>query len=181
MPIIAREVAGISAGCLLLVKGRGWRRGLEKAKGQSNDGARRGSPVWNPACPSEEPPFPRCRPMLRITIDEKPDTVVLRLEGSLIGPWIKDVEECWRSVFEEFGTRSVQIDLSAVSFMDTEGGALLTRMYNAGFRLKGGSSAKWLPMGDGKKRAPDGNWRGGGGGAAEWTGGGRSRREGRIS
>ncbi|HZO99029.1 MAG TPA: STAS domain-containing protein [Terriglobia bacterium] len=95
--------------------------------------------------------------MLRITIDEKPDTVVLRLEGSLIGPWIKDVEECWRSVFEEFGTRSVQIDLSAVSFMDTEGGALLTRMYNAGFRLKGGSSANWLPMADGTKPSPDAN------------------------
>lgn len=87
--------------------------------------------------------------MLRITIDEKPDTVVLRLEGSLIEPWVKDVEECWRSVFAEFGTRSVQIDLSAVSFMDTEGGALLTRMYNAGFRLKSGGPANWLPSGEG--------------------------------
>lgn len=85
--------------------------------------------------------------MLRITIDENPEAVVLRLEGSLIGPWIKDVEECWRNVFEELGTRSVQIDLSAVSFMDSEGGALLTRMYNAGFRLKGGETAQWLPFG----------------------------------
>ena len=78
--------------------------------------------------------------MLRITIDEKPDAVVLRLEGSLIGPWVRDVEECWKNVFAGLGTRSVQIDLSAVSFMDTEGGALLTRMYNAGFRLKSGPS-----------------------------------------
>ena len=84
--------------------------------------------------------------MLRITIDESPDMVVLRLEGSLIGPWIKDVEECWRNVFAAIGTRSVQIDLSAVQFMDTEGGALLTRMYNAGFRLSGGQPAQWLPL-----------------------------------
>ena len=88
--------------------------------------------------------------MLRITIDEKPDAVVLRLEGSLIGPWIKDVEECWKNVFVGLGTRSVQIDLSAVSFVDTEGGALLTRMYNAGFRLRS-EPAHWLP---GKSRNP---------------------------
>ena len=89
------------------------------------------------------------RSMLRITIDEKPDAVVLRLEGSLIGPWVKNVEECWKNVFAGLGTRSVQIDLSAVSFMDTEGGALLTRMYNAGFRLKSGP-AHWLPDTDGR-------------------------------
>ncbi|HMK23763.1 MAG TPA: STAS domain-containing protein [Terriglobales bacterium] len=95
--------------------------------------------------------------MLRITIDEKPDTVVLRLEGSLIGPWVKDVEECWRNVFAEFGTRSAQIDLSAVNFMDTEGGALLTRMYNAGFRLKGGHPSNCLSSADGTKPPPDVN------------------------
>ena len=84
--------------------------------------------------------------MLRITIDENSDTVVLRLEGSLIGPWVKDVEACWRNVFAAIGTRSVQIDLSAVQFMDTEGGALLTRMYNAGFRLSGDGEAQRLPL-----------------------------------
>ena len=84
--------------------------------------------------------------MLRITIDESRDTVVLRLEGSLIGLWVKDVERCWKNVFAGIGTRSVQIDLSAVQFMDREGGALLTRMYNAGFRLSGGGAAQWLPL-----------------------------------
>jgi anti-anti-sigma regulatory factor len=94
--------------------------------------------------------------MLRITIDEKPDAVVLRLEGSLIGPWVKDVEECWRNVYVGLGTRSVQIDLSAVSFVDTEGGALLMRMYNAGFRLKSGP-AHWLPNPGGGSPASDAN------------------------
>jgi anti-anti-sigma regulatory factor len=89
--------------------------------------------------------------MLRITIDETPDTVVLRLEGSLIGPWVKDVEECWKNVFTAIGTRSVQIDLSAVQFMDTEGGVLLTRMYNAGFRLSGDGAGQWLPPAAGSK------------------------------
>jgi anti-anti-sigma regulatory factor len=78
--------------------------------------------------------------MLRITIDEKPDTVVLRLEGSLIIPWVQEVEQCWRNVFANLGARSVQVDLSAVRFVDTAGGALLMRMHEAGFRLAGGES-----------------------------------------
>lgn len=76
--------------------------------------------------------------MLRITIDEKPDTVVLRLEGSLIVPWVQEVEQCWQKVFTNLGARSVQVDLSAVKFVDSAGGALLIRMHEAGFRLAGG-------------------------------------------
>ena len=78
--------------------------------------------------------------MLRITIEEKENAVVLRLEGQLIGPWVEEVEQCWRNVFATLGKRSVQVDLSAVSFMDTAGGALLNRMHDAGFRLAGGGA-----------------------------------------
>lgn len=63
--------------------------------------------------------------MLRITIEERKDAVVLRLEGWLISTWVPDVEQCWRNVFETLAKRSVQVDLSAVSFVDTAGGALL--------------------------------------------------------
>ncbi len=78
--------------------------------------------------------------MLRITIEEKDDAVVLHLEGQLIGPWVEDVEQCWRNVFATLGRRSVQVDLSAVSFTDSAGGALLNRMHDAGFRLAGGGA-----------------------------------------
>ncbi len=76
--------------------------------------------------------------MLRITIEEKENVVVLRWEGQLIGSWVADVEQCWRNVFATLGPRSVQVDLSAVHFVDTAGGALLHRMHEAGFRLAGG-------------------------------------------
>lgn len=76
--------------------------------------------------------------MLRITIDENQDSVILRLEGKLIRPWVEEVEQCWRSVFATLGARCVQVDLSAVNFVDTAGGALLARMHEAGFRLAGG-------------------------------------------
>ena len=88
--------------------------------------------------------------MLRITIDEKPDTVVLCLEGSLIVPWVQEVEQCWRKVFANLGARSVQVDLSAVRFIDSAGGALLIRMHEAGFRLAGGAPV----LNDGSYRDP---------------------------
>jgi anti-anti-sigma regulatory factor len=83
--------------------------------------------------------------MLRITIHEKPDAVVLQLEGDLISTWVEEVEQCWRNVFATVGSRSVQVDLSAVNFVDSAGGALLSRMHRAGFRLAGGGSMLQYP------------------------------------
>ncbi len=79
--------------------------------------------------------------MLRIPIDEGEDAVVLRLERQLISPWVEDVEQCWCKAFETLGSRSVQVDLSAVNFVDASGGALLIRMHEASFRLAGNSPA----------------------------------------
>jgi anti-anti-sigma regulatory factor len=75
--------------------------------------------------------------MLRITIDEGPGSVTLRLEGKLIGPWVEEVEQCWRKVFATLGVRTVLADLSAVDFVDPCGQGLLVRMHAAGFRLAG--------------------------------------------
>ena len=75
--------------------------------------------------------------MLRITIDESPESVTLRLEGKLIGPWVEEVEQCWRRVFATVGARMVLVDLSAVDFVDRAGRSLLSRMHAAGFRLEG--------------------------------------------
>ena len=79
--------------------------------------------------------------MLRISIDESEEAVLLRLEGQLIGPWVQDVEQCWRKTFARLGSRTVPVDLSAVNFVDASGGALLIRMHEAGFRLAGENPA----------------------------------------
>ena len=81
--------------------------------------------------------------MLRITIDEKKDAVIVRLEGRLIGTWVPDVEKCWKNLFATLGQRSVQVALSAVNFVDAAGGALLIRMHQAGFRMAGGGPTIW--------------------------------------
>ena len=46
--------------------------------------------------------------MLRITIDEGEESVVLRLEGKLIAPWVAEVEQRWQRAFTSVGERSVQ-------------------------------------------------------------------------
>lgn len=86
--------------------------------------------------------------MLRITTHETKDAVILSLEGELIGPWVQEVEQCWRKVFASLGDRSVHVDLSAVSFVDTAGGALLHRMQEAGFRFAGAAAIRHPWEGD---------------------------------
>jgi anti-anti-sigma regulatory factor len=82
--------------------------------------------------------------MLRISIDEGEESVVLRLEGQLIAPWVAEVEHWWRRAFTDVRGRCMQVDLSAVNFVDTAGESLLTRMYEAGFRVAGGSTVSAL-------------------------------------
>lgn len=68
--------------------------------------------------------------MLRITrqpIDEK--TILLKLEGKLIGPWI---EEMQRSIN---GSVSITLDLSALTFADASGIQVLADLIRHGAKL----------------------------------------------
>ena len=114
---------------------------LDLFQGSSRDNIHLANHIAESLYLEGEVPWQHVPFMLRITIDEGEDAVVLRLEGQLIGPWVEDVEQCWRKAFETLGSRSVQVDLSAVNFVDASGGALLIRMHEAGFRLAGNSPA----------------------------------------
>ena len=35
--------------------------------------------------------------MLRITVHDNPRDLTFQLEGSLAGPWLRVLEECWQS------------------------------------------------------------------------------------
>ena len=35
--------------------------------------------------------------MLRITVHDHPRTLTFQLEGSLAGPWLRVLEECWQA------------------------------------------------------------------------------------
>ena len=73
--------------------------------------------------------------MLRITTAEGPSATTLRLEGKLAGPWVKELEECWRSGAVAEEPRGLRIDLREVTFIDAAGKDLLARLHQDGAEL----------------------------------------------
>jgi hypothetical protein len=75
--------------------------------------------------------------MLRITTNENPQVLTLRLEGRLYGPWVAVLAECWSKAVSRRGGRRVRVDLNGVTFVDFEGKARLAEMYAQGAELLG--------------------------------------------
>ena len=73
--------------------------------------------------------------MLRITTHELAPVTSFLLEGKLVGPWVKELEKCWENALAVDPSRAVLVNLAAVTFIDSEGRALLARMRRQGARL----------------------------------------------
>jgi ABC-type transporter Mla MlaB component len=97
--------------------------------------------------------------VLRITIQKTTDVVLLKLEGSVKGPWVEELGKAWRTSANMAGDRElVNVDLGAVSFVDGRGRDLLLRMQREGVVLKGASSflRQVLENGNGTAEQPKG-------------------------
>lgn len=70
--------------------------------------------------------------MLRITTDEDPLALTLRLEGRLQGPWVEVLTKCWHGALDGSASRRRFIDLNGVTFIDGQGKARLAQMYAQG-------------------------------------------------
>ncbi len=72
--------------------------------------------------------------MLKITVYPEAGAARLELEGRLAGPWVEELDRCWR---EAAGAQHnhVMVDLSGVTFIDPEGKALLTKMWQQGAKF----------------------------------------------
>ena len=57
------------------------------------------------------------------------------LEGRLVGPWVRELENCWLRSLAVEPRRSIVVNLAHVSFVDSEGIDLLTRMCRRGVAL----------------------------------------------
>lgn len=75
--------------------------------------------------------------MLRITTNETNDGVTLKLEGKVSGPWVDELERCWRLSMDIYKEKKLVVDLSNVTFADASGKKLLCRMSREGGRLIG--------------------------------------------
>ncbi|MGD0957711.1 MAG: hypothetical protein ABR953_12920 [Candidatus Acidiferrales bacterium] len=59
----------------------------------------------------------------------------LRLEGRVEGPWVEVLRTAWVETKERAGDQRIVVDLSAVSFADSEGRTLLLKMREQGAGL----------------------------------------------
>ena len=71
--------------------------------------------------------------MLKITTRTDPTATILELEGKLAGPWVQELESCWREASN--ADRSVRVLLCAVTFVDEKGRDLLVEMHRYGAEL----------------------------------------------
>ena len=70
--------------------------------------------------------------MLRITAHDKPRVLTFRLEGRLEGPWVTELEKCWRGTAADTARPTLRVDLSGVTFADAAGKAQLAAMRREG-------------------------------------------------
>jgi hypothetical protein len=70
--------------------------------------------------------------MFRITTRTDADELVIKLEGSLAGPWVRELDACWRDAMRTLGGRRVRVDLTGVCHVDARGRDVMTLMYRAG-------------------------------------------------
>ncbi len=73
--------------------------------------------------------------MLRINVNEQHGRATIRLEGTLAGPWVEELRQCWWETLA--CPEHVVIDLKSVTSMDAAGQALLQEMHSAGTALQG--------------------------------------------
>jgi len=70
--------------------------------------------------------------MLRITTHDSPESVTFQLEGKLAGPWVKELENCWRNTLAAHRPPVVRVDLTGVTFLDAAGKESLAALHARG-------------------------------------------------
>lgn len=73
--------------------------------------------------------------MLRITTNLNQDSLALRLEGQIEGPWVEVLRNTWAEAIGRDGQGEIVVDLGGVRFANTEGRNLLLAMRKRGAKL----------------------------------------------
>jgi anti-anti-sigma factor len=72
--------------------------------------------------------------MLKVTTTNQDQTITLKLEGKLAGPWVQEVTRVWVDTAQSPRSDYV-VDLRSVTFIDSPGQALLATMSRQGAQL----------------------------------------------
>jgi anti-anti-sigma regulatory factor len=73
--------------------------------------------------------------MLKITTLIHAASTTFKLEGRLAGPWVQELKRCWDSVVDTTTNHPLTVDLSAVTYVDSEGKDLLKKLHQEGAKL----------------------------------------------
>ena len=73
--------------------------------------------------------------MLRITVDRQTDDIIIKVEGSVTGVWVDELERAWRSAYAERDDRPLRLDLSEIDCVDKAGIYLLALFHCFGTEL----------------------------------------------
>ncbi len=70
--------------------------------------------------------------MLRITVHDNPRSRTFQLEGSLAGPWLRELEECWQNALAGEHKPVLRMDLTGVTSINAAGKACLAALHRQG-------------------------------------------------
>src|SRR5882724_13470222 len=73
--------------------------------------------------------------MLRITINDAEEERCIVVEGKLTGPWVSVLDKCWEKTLAASQSKAMTVNLTAVTFVDSEGKNLLTKIRQQGAKL----------------------------------------------
>ena len=73
--------------------------------------------------------------VLRITPQDGMNSMSLKLEGKVEGPWVEVLKTAWVEAKKSAGSQPIVVDLGAVNFADSRGRALLLEMREQGAAL----------------------------------------------
>jgi hypothetical protein len=68
--------------------------------------------------------------VLRITLEENPDAVVLKVEGRLAGPWVEELGRLWKEKAPAVARKKLSLDLRGTTFADAGGIGILKTIYS---------------------------------------------------
>ena len=73
--------------------------------------------------------------MLRITVNNDVGATRIKIEGRLMGAWVRELESCWRQAMATQPPPRILVELTDVGFVDGEGEELLKLMAATGVEL----------------------------------------------
>jgi hypothetical protein len=73
--------------------------------------------------------------MLRVTIHDLSEISIFKFEGTLVGAWVREAQECWQRARSDRHTAGQRFDLTEVTMIDVAGKAFLAEAHAKGVQL----------------------------------------------